>query len=101
MKYILLLTSLLFMSCSHSVHLVNLSDFEMDKKASKGKPISVQTEQFVILGFVSDTNYVDNAKKQLINKCPNGSIKNIRTRYSTSHGFFSWHNKINMEALCF
>ena len=101
MRAFLVTAFFLLGSCSHSVHLVNMSDYELQKNLSQGKKIEVETQQFVVLGFVFDTNYVDQAKEKLINKCPNGEIKNITTRYSTSHGFFSWHNKIYMQARCF
>lgn len=59
-----------------------------------------ETSQKVILGFVFDTNYVNEARKNLIAKCPNGDIQGVTTRYSTSLGFFSWDNKVLMQGLC-
>ena len=88
-------------SCSHSVHQVYLSDHNMKNVASSGKSISVQTEQKVFMGITFDTNFVEMAKNKLEEKCKNGHIRNIFTRYSTSHGFFHWKNKIFMEGLCF
>ena len=96
-----ILLFILLASCSHSVHLVNVSDYEINKNLDQGKKIEVETKQFVILRFVYDTKYVDQAKEDLIAKCPQGEIKDIVTRYSTSHGFLSWHNKIFMQARCF
>jgi hypothetical protein len=91
----------LFFSCSHAVHLVHLSDHNLKKSAKSGKMISVETEQVVVMGFMFDTNYVNQAHEQMIAKCPKGTIKNIMTRSSTSHAFFHWKNKIYMEGRCF
>lgn len=99
-KILLLITFLIFTSCSHSIHLVHVSDFEPYEKQTSGKKIESLTEQFVVLGFSTNTNYVDKARKSLIAKCTNGDIQGITTRYSTSHGFFSYRNKIFMQAIC-
>ncbi len=101
MKVIILSLTALIVSCSHSTHLVHVSDHSVGLDQSKGKKIEIETQQHTIMGFVFDTNYVDKARAGLIKKCPKGKIKNITTRYSTSHGFFSWYNKIYMQARCF
>jgi len=87
-------------ACAHSVHLVHVSDFSPFAPHTKGKIIKVKTEQFIILGFVTQTDYVDEAYRQLQNKCKNGRINGITTQFSTSLGFFSWTNKILMQGLC-
>lgn len=91
----------IFASCSHSVHLVNMSDHSLDKSMKNAKKIEVESKQHVIFWFAFDSNYVEEAKTKLIRKCRNGEIKNITTRYSTSHGFFNWYNKIHMQGYCF
>ena len=101
MKFILLIIIFIFISCSHSVHLVHMSDQKLDQKITAGKKIKAQSEQTVILGFVFDTNYVEEARNKLIASCPSGEISNIMTRYSTSHAFFHWKNIIYTEAICF
>lgn len=67
---------------------------------SKGKVIQAGSKQFVILGFAFDTNYVDQAYRKLMHNCPQGQITGITSQFSTSHGFFSWTNKILMKGLC-
>jgi len=62
--------------------------------------VKATAEQFVVMGFVYDTNYVDTARKKLIAQCPDGNISGISTQYSTSLGFFSWTSKILMQGLC-
>lgn len=101
MKVLYIISLLILASCSHSVHLVNMSDRSLIVDQSKGNEIEAESIQHVIFWIASDTDYVQRAHQELINKCPNGDIKNITTRYSTSHGFFNWYNKIYMQARCF
>jgi hypothetical protein len=91
-----------FSSCSHSVHQVHVGDFSHGFKSLKeGKMISAESEQFVIMGFVMDTDYVDQAYQNLLGQCPKKNIQSVSTNFSTSHGFFSWTNRIKMQALCY
>lgn len=100
MKLKLLLTALalLLSSCAHSIHMYNVSDYTAE--ASKGKDISAEAEQFVIMSFTDNTDYVNQAYRKLTDSCPNGQVTGINSRYSTSMGFFSWHNKIVVNAKC-
>lgn len=96
-KHLLFFIGILVLSgCAHSVHQysVNSSD------SRTGRLVTANSEQFVVLGFVSDTKYVDQAFDRLKSQCPNGRIDGINTRYSTSLGFFSWTNKILMRGYC-
>ena len=86
-------------SCSHSIHQVALSE-TWAKLDAPGKNIDSSSEQFVVLGFAFDVNYVDDAQKALAEKCKNGKIDRIQSIYSTDHGFFSWTNKIRLTARC-
>ncbi|MGZ3744910.1 MAG: hypothetical protein ACXWRE_09725 [Pseudobdellovibrionaceae bacterium] len=96
-----LLAGLLLLSgCAYSVHEVYISDFGAYKKLEQGEVVKASTEQFVIMGFIYDTNYVDQARRKLIAQCPQGEISGISTQYSTDLGFFSWTNKILMQGLC-
>jgi hypothetical protein len=85
---------------THSVHQVHVSDFSPQKPFESGKIVKATAEQFVIMGFASDTNHVNQALASLQSKCPDGQIQGITTQHSTSHGFFSWTNKILMQGLC-
>ncbi len=100
MNKLILVFVFIFSSCSSSVHLVNMSDFDTKEKFTSGKWVQVEATQKVIMGFKFDTNYVNQAKTDLIAKCEDGDIQGITTRYSTDHGFFHWINKINMQGLC-
>ncbi len=97
LKSIFIFLAFLTGGCAHSVHESHTSDF---REMKPGAPqIEAASEQFVIMGFVNDTNYVNAAFNELQTKCP-GRITGITTRYSTSLGFFSWTNKIHMTGYC-
>jgi len=88
-------------SCTHSLHVSHVSDFAPTYKSyEQGTLVKSRAEQFVILDFTFDTNYVDQAYLQLQHTCPQGNIQGITTQYSTSHGFMSWTNVVEMQGLC-
>ena len=62
--------------------------------------MKARTEQFAVMGMVGNTDYVEQAYRDLQNQCPKGEIQGIVTHYSTSHGFFSWTNVMDMQGLC-
>jgi hypothetical protein len=102
MKNVLSVLCLIFLlsACTHSLHLSHVSDFSPTfAELSKGKFVQARSEQFVIMGFVTNTNYVNDAYVKLMGTCP-GSIQGITTQYSTDHGFFSWTNSVEMQGLC-
>lgn len=85
--------------CTHAVHLNHQGDIQ-PMKGKEFTRIKAEGEQHTILGMVQQTDYVNEAFAQLEEKCPDGKITGIQTRYSTSHGFFSWTNKVKMIAYC-
>lgn len=87
-------------SCAHSIHEVHTSDFLPAAPIESGKIVKASGEQFVIMGFTDNTNYVDEAYDRLLQACPQGRITGITTQYSTALGFFSWTEKILMQGLC-
>jgi len=98
--WILIVLSFAISGCMHSIHHVHVSDFDPYGGQGSGKMVKAKTEQFVILGFTSDSKYVDKAYMDLQQKCKRGRLQGITTQYSTSLGFFSWTNKILMQGLC-
>lgn len=100
MKILLILSSLFFIGCAHSIHQVHTSDFLPYAPLEAGKVVKGYGEQFVVLGFTGNTNYVDQAYQQLMLECPGGKISGITTQISTSLGFFSWTNKALLQGLC-
>jgi hypothetical protein len=91
---------LVLAGCTYSVHQVHVSDFDPGVEKSRGRMIEAKTDQFVILSFAFNTDYVGKAYEKLMAECKGGRIQGITTQYSTSHGFFSWTNKILMKGLC-
>lgn len=87
--------------CTHSLHMAHVSDFSPAfKPYSSGELVKSQGEQFTVMGFVTETEYVDVAYKKLLSSCSGGTVQGITTQYSTSHGFFSWTNYVEMQGLC-
>ena len=96
----LLLPLLLLAGCTHSIHIVHTDGFSLDKpNKSEAYYVEAIATQDVILYFAFDTNYVDEAKADLEQKC-SGKLSAVSTQYSTSHGFLHWTNKILMKGLC-
>jgi len=95
--YITLLTGV---GCTHAVHLYHVSELEAQFNRKKLAEISSESTQFTVMGFIQNTDYVNQAFEDLKGQCLKGNVVGINTRYSTSHGFFSWTNKIKMTAYC-
>jgi hypothetical protein len=92
---------ILLSACTHSLHLSHFSDFGPSYAAfQKGTWIKAEEEQFVIMGFITQTDYVNLAHKKLMDQCQDGTIQSIQTEYYTDHGFFSWTNRVRMQGLC-
>jgi hypothetical protein len=88
-------------ACTHSLHLSHTSDFSPTYASyPRGSWVSADAEQFTIMGFVTQTNYVDEAFGKLSSQCAGGQVQGIQTQYSTAHGFFSWTNRVRMQGLC-
>ena len=86
--------------CTHSVHLNHTSDFVLSKPLSEHRKIETTGEQKVILGVVTQTDYVNDAYRRLMKQCENGTVTGIQTRYSTSLNFFHWTNTVYMKGYC-
>ncbi len=99
-KFFALFMALFLSACAHSIHEVHTSDFSPGAAIESGEMVKGSGEQFVVLGFVQQTNYVNQAYHQIMKACPKGTLTGITTQYSTSLGFFSWTNKILMQGLC-
>lgn len=98
-KYMLIATSIWLTSCAYSVHQVHISDFSF-KNSNSSKFVEANTEQKVILGITTDSQYINDAYNTLQKQCPHGDIDGITTKYSTDLGFFSWTNRIKMRGIC-
>ncbi len=101
LRALLLASALGLCACTHSLHVLQVSDFGPTYAAfNKGELVTSESEQFVIMGFVTQTDYVNAAYTRLMSKCEAGNIQGIQTEYFTDHGFFSWTNRIRMQGLC-
>ena len=87
-------------SCAHSVHQVNVTSFDLSKAERQPQVVEALAEQDTIMGFVYNTDYIDQAYEELQRKCTGGSIEGVLTQFSTSLGFFSWTNKIAIKGFC-
>ena len=94
------IVSVLASGCTYSIHQVQVSDFQPYAPIERGDIVKGYGEQFVIMGFTQQTDYVNAAYKNLMNACPSGSLSGITTQIYTAHGFFSWTNKALMQGLC-
>ena len=84
-------------ACTHSVHQVALSGFG-DLRG--GYPVSAEAEQFVVLSMTGNTDFADTAYDRLLEQCPDGVLRNIEARHSTSNGFLSYKNRLKVHAWC-
>jgi len=100
-KFMLLIAAGLLTACTHSIHQVHTSGFAPYQPFKNGTLVTAKTEQFVVLWFAKDSDYVQYAYKDLMDQCVDGEITGITTQFSTSHGFLSWTNKILMQGHCF
>jgi hypothetical protein len=100
MKTAFLLPLLLLAGCTHSIHMVHTDGLNLTASMSDNAHyVEATATQDVVFFFAFDTDYVNQAKRELESKCP-GKVSAISTQYSTSHGFFHWTNKILMKGLC-
>jgi hypothetical protein len=99
-KLFLLLNVVMLSACTSSVHMSQV-DIGSDSynEDDIGKIIEIEESQKNILGFVYNTNYVDQAYKNLLLQCPSGTSM-INVEYLTNHGFLSWTDKIRIKAIC-
>ena len=99
-KFILVCALIGLNGCAHSMHEVHTSDFIPYASLKDGTIVSSRAEQFVVLGFTQNTNYVDEAYRKLLSACPNGALSGITTQIATKLSFFSWTNSALMQGLC-
>lgn len=87
-------------ACSHSVHEVHTAGFGTIPGTGPAHPIKVEAEQKVVIA-TGNTDFVDDAYQLLLEKCPAGEIRNIQARWSSSHNFLSYTNKMVITAVCY
>ena len=93
------LAAALLAGCTHSVHQVSVAAGEIPRGA-KLRRVTAEAEQHVVLYVTDNTDFVDQARRELLARCPRGELVAVETRHSTSHGFLSYDNKVRMTAWC-
>ena len=100
-KRIILIIVPFLVSCAYSIHDVYVSDLTpYNPIEKKGEVVKSTASQFAVLGFVRNTDYVDQARQNLEKKCPSGEIGGVVTQLYTELGFFSWTNYVTMQGFC-
>jgi hypothetical protein len=98
MKLFMLLTLMITTGCAHSIHQVYISGQD-PQSAGQGQWVSADSKTLVILGFQSETNYVEEAMRELESKCPD-RLALVTTEHLTSYKFLSYEQKVIMKGLC-
>jgi len=80
--------------------MVNFSDFPSEGAWQRAKLVKAKSQQFVIMAFTFDTQYVENTYAQLQKQCATGNIYGISSKYYTDHGFFSFFINLEMQGYC-
>ncbi len=86
--------------CTYALHEVHEGDLTRIPTGRDFKRIKSEGEQKVFLGFVQQTDFVNQAYRDLQKQCEGHEVEGIQTRYSTAHGFLSWTNKVVMQGYC-
>lgn len=98
-KLFLLLILPCFGACAHSIHQVYVGSMDAKKADGKEEWVTAESKEFVVLGFQSDTSYVERAYKELESKCP-GRIAQVTTEHLTSYLLLSYNQKVVLKGLC-
>lgn len=100
MKKLLVIPLIMILSaCTSSVHMSQLSGNTNNATHAPSHIVKIEKKQHVIMGFVFDADYADEAHQALVEQCPKGASL-VNTEYITNHGFMSWTNKIVIKAVC-
>lgn len=84
-------------ACTYSVHQMAVSNFG---DIREGQVVEAEAEQWVLLDMATDTDFADEAYERLLQQCPDGILRGIQARHSTSHSFLSYGNHLRMRAYC-
>ncbi|HVY25887.1 MAG TPA: hypothetical protein VHB79_05020 [Polyangiaceae bacterium] len=85
--------------CTYSVHQVALGNFDDLPPNARLRPIEAQAAQKVFVA-AGDTDFADEAMRELAARCPRGQVVGIQARHSTSLGFFVYTNKLKLSGYC-
>ena len=85
--------------CAHSVHLIHTSDFEGAAPYAQSAEVSVKKSRWGALGFITDSDYIEEAYEELLKQC-SGRITGLTTKYYTELGFLSWRDVVLIKGTC-
>ena len=83
-----------------SLHNVSYLEQAPIPAGSNSKPIERDVTRNVLLGFITDTDFVDNGWKSFQKLCPNGTIMNPMVRHSTDLGFLAYKEQLHFTGTC-
>ena len=95
MKTILFVLLFTLSSC---VSLRTVSLTQIPKKRSK--KVSTQVEKWVFLAFNFDNDFVDDVAPKLADKCDNGQVKGILTKYEVANYVLFFKYTIRAKGFC-
>ncbi len=93
------LFSIALTGCTHSIHQVYVSSQDKLPAKIKTEWVDVETNDFVVLGFATKTDYIEEAHRELQEKCQ-GRISQVSTEHLTSYYFLSYKQRIRLKGLC-
>ena len=96
------LLGLLGSGCTYSMHEYQAAGYAaapVGGAPRQAEWVHAHGEQSVILGVTDNTDYVDHAYADLLDQCT-GEVVGVNTRFSTSLGFLSYKNVVEMRAMC-
>jgi hypothetical protein len=96
------LLGVLASGCTYSMHEYQAAGYAAVPTAGAPRQaewIHAHGEQRVILGVTDNTDYIDHAYSDLLDQCT-GEVVGLNTRFSTSLGFLSYKNVVEMRAMC-
>ena len=87
--------------CAYSVHQYSALDFTgmTGMNLKNATKVSATGEKKYIL-IKTDNDFVDIAYANLMDKCKDGAITGITTKYLTALSFFSFDEKLELEGYC-
>jgi hypothetical protein len=83
-----------------SLHDVSYLEQAPIPAGANAREIKRDVTRNVLLGFITNTDFVDNGWKSFQKLCPNGTIMNPLARYSTDLGFLAYKEQIHFSGTC-
>lgn len=95
MKHLLILSLLIFTSCA-SLNSVSLTQVPSDRS----HPIEAEASSWAILGMHLSNGWVDDAIQGLRQKCSDGKVSGVYTKYEGRNYFFWTTRTVKAHAYC-